>query len=354
MKKVRVEASRPYDVLIGYGLLSSLGEEIARWHKPCKVALVADETVFSLYGTPAVQSLARAGFKVFACPVPPGEGSKSMEVLHMLWQRFAENALTRSDIVVALGGGVTGDVAGFAAACYLRGVEYVQVPTTLLAAVDSSVGGKTAINLPQGKNLVGMFWQPSLVVCDCDTFATLPREVFLDGVAESLKCGVLCDRNLFEQITQGGLEGDCLDIVARCVQIKAKLVAEDEHDTGARQLLNFGHTLGHAIEKVSGFSIAHGHAVAIGMVAAARMAEGLGLCVMGTAGILMAMMDRLGLPSEILYGTDELIEAALKDKKRQGGELTLVLPESIGHCVLHTAPVKDLPRLVRLAKGERI
>lgn len=354
MKTVRIHASRPYDVMIGHGLLSSLGDEIAKRHAPCRVALVSDETVFSIYGTAAVRSLAQAGFKICSCTVAPGEGSKSTAVLESLLQRFAQYSLTRSDLVVALGGGVVGDLSGFAASCYLRGIEFVQVPTTVLAAVDSSVGGKTGINLPQGKNLVGAFWQPSLVLCDCDTFETLPREVFLDGMAECLKYGVICDKSLFEDIAQGGLYKDCLNIVARCVQIKADIVEKDERDKGTRQLLNLGHTIGHAIEVLSGYTIAHGHGVAMGMVGAARIAEGLELCVMGCASILMAMQDRLGLPSELPFDAEAMARISARDKKRQGDEITLVLPESIGHCKLHTVPVQELPRLFRMAKGERI
>lgn len=353
MKTIRIDAQRPYDVMIGYGLLPALGGEIKRLHAPCRVALVSDENVYALYGQTATRSLAEAGYTVLPCLISPGEASKSSATLMGLLDRMAENSVTRSDLIVALGGGVTGDLAGFAASIYLRGIDYVQVPTTLLAAVDSAVGGKTGINLATGKNLVGAFWHPLLVLFDCDTLTTLPKETFLDGVAESLKYGVICDRSLFEQIAQGVLDGDCLDTVARCVQIKGALVTLDERDQDRRQLLNFGHTFGQALEAVSGYTVSHGQAVAMGMVAEARIAEALGVCVMGSAGIVMAMHDRLGLPSETAYDARALAAAALADKKRHGDTLTLVLPESIGKCVLYPVSVQDVPRLFRLAKGER-
>lgn len=354
MKKVTIRASKEYDVLIGYGLLPGLGRAIAERHAPCRVALVSDDNVFSLYGKAAIESLAAAGFSIVPCTILPGESSKSCNTMGALLERFAEYGLTRSDIVVALGGGVTGDIAGMAASIYMRGIDYVQVPTTLLAAVDSSVGGKTGFNLPQGKNLVGSFWQPILVLCDCDTFSTLPREVFLDGVAESLKYGVIADQSLFQRIAQGALDHDCIETVARCVQIKASMVGEDERDLGRRQLLNLGHTLGHAIEKMSGYDVSHGHAVAIGIVGAARIAEALNECVMGTAGIIMAMHDRLGLPSETSYDAEALAHIAMSDKKRTGSKMNLILPKSIGQCVCYPVEIKEIPRLFRLAKGERL
>lgn len=353
MKTVRVEAGRPYDVMIGYGLLSMLGEAILARHKRCRVALIADETTFRLYGEKVRKSLADAGFTAITCLIPSGEATKSLRTVDTLLVSLAQAGLTRSDLIVALGGGVTGDVAGFTASIYLRGIDYVQVPTTLLAAVDSSIGGKTGVNLPQGKNLVGAFWQPSLVLCDCDAFATLPRETFLDGVAESLKYGMLCDRALFEKISSGALDENCLDTIARCVEIKAEHVAGDERDKGKRQLLNLGHTMGHAIEVLSDYSVSHGHAVAIGMVGAARIAEGLGKCVMGCAGIVMAMLDRLGLPSETAFTADALASVALRDKKRDGDTVTLILPDSIGHCALYPVPASQIQHMFHLATGGR-
>lgn len=354
MKTVRIDTGRPYDALIGYGLLASLGEEIARRHALCRVALISDHTVHARYGARVKASLMAAGFGVTAFVIPPGETVKMPYTVIDLQRQLLQADFTRGDLVVALGGGVIGDIAGFVAATYMRGIDYVQAPTTLLAAVDASIGGKTGINLPEGKNLIGAFWQPILTICDCDVFSDLPMSVYLDGVAEALKYGVICDRALFESVTQGALEADCLDTVARCMQIKATLVSSDERDNGNRQLLNLGHTIGHALEMLSHYHITHGQGIAIGMVGAARIAEGLELCVMGCAGILMAMLDRLGLPSETAYSAQEIAGAVLKDKKRRGDEITLVLPESIGHCMLKTIPAAETTSMMRLAKGERL
>lgn len=353
LNTVRVQAQRPYEVMLGHGVLDSVGDLLLARQAACRVALVCDATVWTLYGKTVLQSLEAAGFEVFPYTLLPGEATKSLLSAERLLQFFAEIMMTRGDVVVALGGGVTGDVAGFAAAIYMRGINLVNIPTTLLAAVDASVGGKTGVNLPQGKNLVGAFWQPSLVVCDCGTFDSLPYDVFLDGVSECLKYGVICDRALFEKIVQGALDGDCLDVVTRCVEIKAEIVAADEKDTGRRQLLNLGHTIGHAIEVYTEYAVSHGKAVAMGMAGVARMAEGLGLCAMGCAGLLVAMLDRLGLPSDMPDNTQALAEIAMRDKKRHGDKVTLVLPLSIGQCVLHAVPVSDFPRLFRLACGAR-
>lgn len=353
MNTVRVEAGRPYEVHIGHGLLPAVGDALLSCHARCRVALVCDAAVWPLYGPQVTASLEKAGFEVYPYLLPTGEGSKCMASVERLLQFFADVWMTRDDVVATLGGGVMHDVAGFAASMYLRGVALVHIPTTLLAAVDASVGGKTAINLPQGKNLAGAYWHPTLVVCDCDTFDTLPEDVFTDGIAECLKYGVICDRALFESIAQGALDGDCLDVVTRCIQIKAEHVSVDEQDRGRRQLLNLGHTIGHTIEVHSGFAVPHGRAVAIGMAGMARMSEALGLCAMGCAGLLVAMLDRLGLPSDMPKDIDALAKIAMRDKKRHGDSVTLVLPVTIGACILRPTDVSDFPRLFRLACGER-
>ena len=248
---------------------------------------------------------------------------------------------------MALGGGVTGDMAGFAASCYLRGVPFVQLPTTFLAAVDSSVGGKTAVDLRAGKNLCGAFHQPSLVLCDTDTLSTLPAEIFADGAAEALKAGLLCDETLFAKMETGKYQAEIAPIIGRCVEIKAQLVEEDERDTGARQLLNLGHTMGHAAEKISNFSLSHGHAVAMGMAAMARAAERLGICGPCSDRIAAALMKN-GLPAICPYGAEDLVSAALSDKKRSGGKINLVLPKRIGECMLYPVEVTELARIFAL------
>ena len=264
MHTVTVSASRPYAVHIGGGLLDRAGELLAGATKSRRCAVVTDSAVGPLYGDRVLAALERAGFAPLLFTFPAGERSKNLSTYGQILDFFAKNRLTRSDLAVALGGGVTGDMAGFAAATYQRGVDYVQIPTTFLAASDSSVGGKTAVDLAEGKNLVGAFWQPRLVICDTDTFRTLPGEVFDDGAAETVKHGLIADRDFLRLLMTGDLRERIDDVVRRNVEIKAAVVAEDEFEGGRRKILNFGHTLGHAIEQLSGFAITHGHAVARG------------------------------------------------------------------------------------------
>lgn len=265
-----------------------------------------------------------------------------MESLGAILEFLAENQLTRTDMVLALGGGVAGDMAGFAAAVYLRGVEYIQVPTTFLAAIDSSVGGKTAVDLKAGKNMAGSFWQPSLVLCDTSVIAGLPDQIFLDGVAECIKYGILADSSLLDRISTEGCRARIEDTIARCVEIKRDAVMADEYDRGQRQLLNLGHTTGHAVERLSGFKISHGRAVAIGLVVAARAAERLGLTEEACADKIKNVVAGAGLPVDCPYSPRELAQAALSDKKRGGESISLVIPKKIGKCELHRIPVEEL------------
>ena len=453
IRKVSVQASKNYDILIGENLISEVGSYILEVHKPCKVLMISDSTVSDLYNFPVTTSLQLAGFEVTNFVFPPGEESKCLNTIYDIVDILAEDGFTRSDLIVALGGGIVGDVAGFAASIYQRGIEFVQIPTTLLAAVDSSVGGKTGVNLEAGKNLVGAFWQPSLVICDCSIFKTLPYEVFLDGVAEAIKYGCIEDRSLFDLIKSEGrnlykslsssedekttglsgfitsgiilssdsetdtnldvneipdtdlksagnsdasadevdrnsdgyfndtacISDTCVDaatrnfnsnadeanrnsdanadeadrnfdandetllqIIERCIQIKAAIVAQDERDTEVRQLLNFGHTIGHAIEKTSNFGISHGHAVAMGMLIITRACAKLGLCPEDCGHELQSMLTEFGFPTDCPHSSEALLEAALKDKKRAGQSITLVVPKTIGECVLRKIPIEQL------------
>jgi len=264
MKSICVKASNEYQVMIGRGLLPMLGEQIASVCKPQTVAIISDSTVWPLYGETAAKSIENAGFTVISFVFPAGEASKNGETYLQALNFLAEAKVTRTDCIVALGGGVVGDLAGFTAATYLRGVSYIQVPTTLLAAVDSSVGGKTAIDLPAGKNLCGAFYQPRLVLCDTDTLSTLPQDIFRDGCAEVIKYGILYDPVLFGHLEKTGLNFDREAVITRCVELKRDVVAEDEFDTGARMKLNLGHTIGHGVEARSNFSLSHGKSVSIG------------------------------------------------------------------------------------------
>lgn len=341
MNRIKIEAGAPYDVLVGDGLLDEAGARMKKLLPPCRAVLVTDSNVAPLYAAGVEASMTEAGFTVTRHVFPAGEASKTMETLTGILTALASAGLTRSDLVVALGGGVTGDMAGLAAALYLRGVRYVQLPTTLLAAVDSSVGGKTAIDFAGRKNLVGAFYQPGLVLCDPGTFQTLSPEIVRDGLSESIKYGVICDEALFARF-ESDPAPDMTEIVTRCVEIKGDIVAQDEHDTGLRQLLNFGHTPGHAIEACSNYGISHGHAVAIGMLLMARAATAAGICEDDTARRLETVLRKAGLPTVAPYEPAQLAAAALADKKRRGGSITLVVPKRMGACVLHTVPVAEL------------
>ena len=342
MNTVTVSASKTYDILIGPGILSELGPRVRSLGKAQKVCVVSETSVFPLWGETALSSLKDAGFDVCSYIFPAGEESKNGENLLKLLNFLAENGLTRSDILVALGGGVTGDLAGFAASCFLRGIRFVQVPTTLLAAVDSSVGGKTAVDLPAGKNLAGAFWQPSLVICDTDTLDTLPVDIFRDGCAEVIKYGILYDPKLFAHLEEKGLDFDREAVITRCVELKRDVVMEDEFDTGARMKLNLGHTIGHGVEARSNFTLSHGKSVAIGMAIIARAAAKKGILSQEDCACLLKTLTEYGLPTETAYSPEEIAETALSDKKRTGGTLGLVVPESIGSCVLTPVPVEDV------------
>ena len=335
MKLVEVKASGSYCVKIGHGLLDTLGTELAALAKG-NVLVVTDTNVAPHYLERTENTLKNAGFSVISEIIPEGEPSKNLANYEKLLCRMAAAHLTRADTVVALGGGVTGDLAGFAAASYLRGIRLVQVPTTLLAMVDSSVGGKTAVDLPEGKNLVGAFHQPALVLCDLDTLDTLPQAVFREGCAEVIKTAILFDRPLFEDLKRDGLNFNRESVIARCVEHKRDIVAEDEFETGSRKLLNLGHTLGHAVEKCSGYAVAHGAAVAIGTAAMARA-----FCREDGEEI-HAVLQKFGLPLTTEFTPEELAEAALADKKRQGDTVTLVVPTAVGKCELCRLPVSEL------------
>ena len=337
---------RSYPIRIGEGLLDRAGSLI-REALPglSEVAVITDDRVAPLYLERVDRSLREAGFAPCTLVLPHGEQTKCLARYGECLSFLAESRVTRTGGVIALGGGVIGDLAGFAAATWLRGVRWVQLPTTLLAQVDSSVGGKTAVDLPQGKNLAGAFWQPSLVLCDPQALATLPPEIWRDGLGEVVKYGCIADEPLFrllEESAPGGrdaLMAHMEDIILRCVETKAAVVAEDERDTGARMTLNFGHTIGHAAEACEGYrGHRHGEAVAIGMAVTTRLSERRGLTEAGTAARLEALLHALGLPAALPEIPEETLIAAMgADKKAAGRQLRVVLLRRIGACFLHTA-----------------
>ena len=339
MRTVPVKASRNYEVRIGSGLIATLGENIPA--KAKKVCIVSETNVWPLHGDAAVKSIEAAGFEVTSFVFPAGEESKCGATYLELVNFLAESRLTRTDCLVALGGGVVGDLTGFAAATFLRGIPFIQVPTTLLAAVDSSVGGKTAIDLPAGKNLCGAFYQPSLVLCDTDTLMTLPEDIFRDGCAEVIKYGVLYDPALFVTLQEHGMDFDREDVITRCVELKRDVVAEDEFDTGARMKLNLGHTIGHGVEALSHFQLSHGKSVAIGMAIVARSA-----CDPATRDAILSILNRFGLPVDTTSTAEELYTCALSDKKRAGGTVSLIIPKAIGDCAIVPTPVGDVKAFI--------
>lgn len=342
MKTITVHLARPYDIHIEAGILARAGECIRNTLGHCRVMVVTDDTVRALYGDALLTSLNEAGLDTAEFVIPHGEASKNTASLIELLNALAENAFTRTDIVCALGGGVVGDLAGFAAAVYLRGIRYVGIPTTLLASVDSSVGGKTAVDLPAGKNLAGAFHHPSLVLCDPNTLNTLTPEILADGFAEVIKYAVIGDADLFSMLDAPEAP-DMETVIARCVSQKARIVEEDETDHGVRKHLNFGHTAGHAIELRSEFSLMHGHGVAIGMVIATEYAIRQGLCPESALPALTDLLKKHHLPTETEYDIADLYEAATRDKKREGDEIDVVLPTGIGSCTLKRIPVTELP-----------
>ncbi|MCI8332586.1 MAG: 3-dehydroquinate synthase [Clostridiales bacterium] len=342
MNKVHINASKSYDIMIEKGLLSRCGSLIKNVCKAQTICLVTDDTVNALYADTVIQSLQAEGFRTAKFVFAHGEESKNSTTYLHLIDYLAQNHLTRSDAIVALGGGVVGDLSGFAAATFLRGISFIQIPTTLLACVDSSVGGKTAIDIPAGKNLLGAFYQPSLVLCDPLTLRTLPDEIYRDGCAEIIKYAMITDAGFFEQLGQQPVKEWEEEVIKRCVEIKRDVVMQDEYDRGLRALLNFGHTIGHAIEACSHFQISHGHAVAIGMHIITKASEKLGFAEQGCTAALAHILDSYHFPLAIPYSADDLMKAALQDKKREGDSITLIIPNKIGTCSMHAVPTENL------------
>lgn len=339
MNLVTVRASKSYDVKIGKGLLDTIGQELAQRARG-KVMVITDETVAPLYLGRVYRSLTQACFTVYTSSVPAGEGSKDLKYYGNLLELIAEKGLTRSDTLVALGGGVVGDLTGFVAASYLRGISFVQIPTTLLAMVDSSVGGKTAVNLKAGKNLAGAFHQPSFVLCDTDLLDTLTEEIFRCGCAEVIKTAILFDKELFAHLQSKGIHFDREWVITRCIQWKRDVVCADEFDRGQRQLLNLGHTVAHAIEALTEYDTPHGYAVAAGCCIFARSFA-------RDPREIVDCFRGFGLPTDSYFSPKLLAGAALWDKKRQGDTITLVIPEEVGNCRLKKVPVSELETIIK-------
>ena len=346
MNTISVHASQSYDVLIGSELLRRSGAYVREVFTGKIAAIISDSNVWPIYGEHIVKSFQEANIETVYFVFQAGENSKNSDTYLQILSFLAESQITRSDLIVALGGGVVGDIAGFTAATYLRGIDYVQIPTSLLAMVDSSVGGKTAIDLPAGKNLVGAFKQPKLVLCDITTLSTLPERQFLDGCAEVIKYGMLYDSELVAYLLDKGPHFDWENVISKCIAFKRDVVQEDEYDTGARQKLNLGHTIGHGIEVSSNFIVTHGQAVAAGMAIIARAAVKRELCTCETAEILCAVLEKFSLPVNTDFTADVLFNTALSDKKRSGGTVNLIIPKEIGCCEIIPTPIAELKSFI--------
>ena len=344
--------AKSYQIEIAAGLLDQAGAKIRSVSKAQRAAIISDSNVDALYGGRLQKSLEGSGFAVTRIVFPAGEKSKCLAELAKIYDQLAAAGITRSDLVVALGGGVTGDLGGFAAATFLRGVDYVQVPTSLLAQIDSSVGGKVAVDLPAGKNLVGNFYQPKLVLIDTELLRTLPVRFLHDGLAEAIKYGCIRDKALFEKIAAMRDDEELLanigGIVERCCAIKAEIVEHDEFDTGERMVLNFGHTIGHAVEKCCGYTTyTHGEGVGIGMAMLTRQTEKLGLTAPGTADAICKVLQKYNLPVDAPYAEADLLAGIGMDKKKSGSSITLIILKEIGSSFLQKTDWQALPDYVK-------
>ena len=354
MEKIRVElAERSYDISIGNNILKRIGENLKALNLSPKIAIVSNPTVFSLYGEQVSDSLKKAGFDVVTVTIPDGEEYKDLLWVQHIYDELLDHKLDRSSALVALGGGVIGDITGFAASTYMRGISYIQIPTTLLAQADSSVGGKTGVNHKLGKNMIGTFWQPRLVWIDVETLKTLPRRELLAGLAEVIKYGVIYDRELFDFLEVNkdkilNLDSNALThIIKRSCEIKADVVSKDERESGLRAILNYGHTIGHAIETITEYKrYLHGEAVAIGMCLEARLAQMIDLIARDQVLKIKGLIDSFGLPSEMPEDMEvnRIFSSMQLDKKAVAGELKFILPKKIGSVTIYRGVTEKLIR----------
>lgn len=342
MEKIHIDVKNGYDVIIGEGILKNASEILKNAGVTGKLCIVSDSNVAPLYLERLTSILKSGGYDVYSYIFPAGEESKNLSTLSSILEFFAECGMTRKDSAVALGGGVTGDMTGFAAGVYMRGISYVQIPTTLLACVDSSVGGKTAVDLEAGKNLAGVFIQPKVVIADTDVLTTLDKSVYADGMAEVIKTAILGDRELFNSLFEG-----CSDeyIISRCVAYKGKIVSQDEFETGVRKLLNLGHTPAHSIEKLSRYTIPHGHAVAMGLGIIARASCDEGYLNIETCQRILSLLEKYELPSNTDFSFEDMAREAMFDKKRQKNSISFIKIKDIENCVIEEVAnekIKDI------------
>ena len=340
MTELKVGKSR---VLIGKGLFENLRHHVLNITEPCKVLILSDETVAKFYIEKLRKNLEKSGFKISEFIIKPGEKSKTLSTATKIYEKMAADFFSRSDMVVSLGGGVVSDIAGFAAATYLRGIKFVSIPTSLLAQIDASIGGKNGVNLSFGKNLVGTFYSPELVLVDSNFLLTLPQKELRCGIAEAIKCGCIKDEKLFEIFENENFENNLDEIIKRSIAVKKQLAEKDEFDLGERKLLNFGHTLGHAYEKLGNFeTFSHGEAVAIGMNEITKISEKLGLTKAGTAERLAEVLKKNSLPVSSSFAKKNVLKAVLHDKKISGSFIDLAVLKSIGSSFIHRVPCSKI------------
>ena len=346
MTEINVNASKSYKVIIGSDLLCKTGEYVKKISSSSKIVVITDDIVDSYYYKTVENSLENSGYKVYKYVIENGEKSKNGDNFLKICSYLANNHITKTDLIIALGGGVVGDLAGFVSACFLRGIKFIQIPTTLLAAVDSSVGGKTAIDIDAGKNLVGAFYQPKLVLCDYTTLSTLKPKTFTDGCAEVIKYAVIGNKPLFDHLLENGKNFDLEYVISECVRMKKEIVEKDEFDTGERQKLNLGHTIGHSIELCSNFNISHGTAIGIGLSIIAKASYKKGICDLNCYENIIKILEKFNLQTTTNFSIDELYNVALNDKKRSGDYLNLVLPYDIGDTRVEKIRINELKEYI--------
>ena len=351
MTRIRIQTAVPYEVEIGAGVSAAAPQFVRETlSRARKAAVVTDSNLEPLHAASVVAGFSAAGLETGTFVFPAGERSKTLATYGSLLDFLAAHRLDRTDVVVALGGGVTGDMAGFAAATYKRGIAFVQIPTSLLAMVDSSVGGKTGVDLPAGKNLVGAFHQPRAVFCDMDFLVTLPENWRMDGMGEVLKYAILGDVHLFAKLERQPRApiGECE--IAECVGMKRDIVERDEREGNVRKLLNLGHTFAHAIETLSGYAVSHGRAVATGLAMAAHASVKAGALAAPECARIEALVTAMGYATHVEFSTDALVEAMLSDKKVSGDAIDFVLPQTIGKCFVKRTPLAEIGKVVEDAR----
>lgn len=348
MMKINLNIPQKYEIIIEEGTFNNIEKEVSKVYKGCRIAVVTDENLNSLYIEQLRNSLLKE-YKVKIIVIKPGENSKSLETLAKIYSQLSE-FIKRNDLIIAFGGGVVGDVAGFAASTYLRGVKFIQIPTTLLSQIDSSVGGKTAINLPEGKNLVGSFYHPERVIIDPLLLKTLPGKFIKDGFGEVIKYACIKDENLFNKliIPKDNIHENIEELIYNCLNIKKQLIEKDEKDYGLRMLLNFGHTIGHAIEKHLDYSISHGEAVCIGMYHVTKNSQRLGFTKSGTLERLTAMFQYHNIKYKLNLSTENIIKYIYIDKKSDSDYINLVLLKEIGNAFIQKVPIENLYDLINV------